>query len=77
MHCNVVAKMQCDSLEKGGTLQGQLAMTYLGNVLPHADVGIFLFFSVEPQVLLFSLAMVAAFLILQQGDRLGWFSIQN
>ena len=52
-------------------------MTYLGNLLPHADVRIFPFFSVEPQVLLFSLAMVTAFPILQQGNRLGWFSIQN
>lgn len=50
-------------------------MTYLSNVLPHADVGIFPFFSVELQVLLFSLTVVAAFPILQQGDRLGWFSI--
>ena len=47
-------------------------MTYLSNVLPHADVGIFPFFSVEPQVLLFSLTVVAAFPFLQQGDRLVW-----
>ena len=40
-------------------------------------LGIFRFFLVELQGLLFSLTMVAAFPILQQGDRLGWISIQN
>ena len=64
MHCNVVAKMQCNGLEV-------LVMTYL------MLLGIFRFFLVELQVLLFSLTMVAAFPILQQGDRLGWISIQN
>ena len=46
-------------------------MTYL------MPLGIFRFFLVELQVLLFSLTMVAAFPILRQRDRLGWFSIQN
>ena len=49
----------------------------LSNVLSHVDVGIFRFFLVELQVLFFSLTMVAAFPIIQQGDRLGWFGIQN
>ena len=40
-------------------------------------LGISRFFLVEPQVLLFSLTMVAVFPILQRGDRLGWLSIQN
>ena len=40
-------------------------------------LGTFPFFLVKLQVLLFSLAVAAAFPILQQGDGLGWISIQN
>ena len=75
--CNVMDILDDVVVRKRRYLTGAYGNDLPQQCLPHTDVGIFPFFSVEPQVLLFSQTMVIAFPILQQGARLDWFSIQN